>query len=128
MTLEQLSTWLDAYGHAWERLDAEAAVALFDDSAVYQWGPFSAPLCGRDEIEARLREALASQEDVRFEHEPLALTPDGRGICRWWVSIRQRGSGEIEENEGIFLVTLGEDGRCLDFREWWNTRLAPADS
>lgn len=85
-------------------------------------------LCGRDEIEARLREALASQEDVRFGHEPLALTPDGRGICRWWVSIRQRGSGEIEENEGIFLVTLGEDGRCLDFREWWNTRLVPADS
>ena len=34
--------------------------------------------------------------------------------------------GTVEELEGIFLVTLGADGRCMDFREWWNSRSRPA--
>jgi hypothetical protein len=25
------------------------------------------------------------QDAVQFGHEPLAITPDGRGIARWWV-------------------------------------------
>jgi hypothetical protein len=24
------------------------------------------------------------------------------------------------QDEGIFLVTLDDDGRCREFREWWN--------
>jgi hypothetical protein len=27
--------------------------------------------------------AITEQEDVKFGHEPLAITPDGRGIARW---------------------------------------------
>ena len=34
--------------------------------------------------------------------------------------------GTIEEDEGVFLVTLNADGRCIDFREWWNGRSRPA--
>ena len=29
-------------------------------------------------------------------------------------------------NEGIFLVTLDEDGQSTEFREWWNSRSLPA--
>jgi hypothetical protein len=44
------------------------------------------------------------------------------------VSIGVRGEDTIEENEGIFLVTLGDDGRCTEFREWWNSRARPIDA
>jgi hypothetical protein len=46
---------------------------------------------------------------------------------RWWVSMHVPAEGTIEEDEGIFLVTLGPDGRCTDFREWWDSRSRPAD-
>jgi hypothetical protein len=26
------------------------------------------------------------------------------------------------QDEGIFMVTLHDDGRCTEFREWWNAR------
>ena len=32
----------------------------------------------------------------------------------------------IEEDEGIFLVTLDANGRCTDFREWFNSRRRPS--
>ena len=69
---------------------------------------------------------MSRQDGVRFGNKPLAITPDGRGIARWWVSMHVPAEGTIEEDERIFLVTLDADGRCTDFREWWNSRSQPA--
>lgn len=125
MTLAEHAGWLDAYGSAWEGLDATAFSALFADDAVYWWGPFSEPLRGRREIEARVAAALARQTDVRFGYELLALTDDGRAVSRWWVSHGVQGVDEIEENEGVFVVTLDGRGHCIEFHEWWNSRRVP---
>jgi ketosteroid isomerase-like protein len=122
VTREELDRWLDVYGRAWERLDVDAFVACYAEDAVYHWGPWGEPLRGHHEIRAATEKATAQQEDIHFGHEPLAITPDGRGIARWWVSIKQKGEDTIEENEGIFLVTVDENGLCTDFREWWNSR------
>jgi hypothetical protein len=40
--------------------------------------------------------------------------------------IRAQTKRAISEQEGIFLVTLDADGRCTEFREWWNSRSRPA--
>ncbi|MDQ3875515.1 MAG: nuclear transport factor 2 family protein [Actinomycetota bacterium] len=122
MTLAELDRWLSAYGAAWERRDADAFAALFSADAMYRWGPFAEPLHGRDEIRARVEQAVSVQADVRFGYEPLAVTTDGRGIAHWWVSYRVPTRSIAEENDGIFIVSLAEDGRCREFREWWNAR------
>jgi ketosteroid isomerase-like protein len=126
MTLDELDRWLDEYGRAWEREDIDAFVGCFAEDAVYAWGPWDEPLRGHDEIRARTQQAVGTQENIRFGHEPLAITPDGRGVARWWVSTQDPSSGEIEEDEGIFLVTLDGEGLCTEFREWWNSRRRPA--
>ena len=126
MTLEELDRWLDVYGRAWERRDVDAFVACFTDDALYQWGPWSEPLRGHGEIRTKTEQAVSQQQGVQFGHEPLAITSDGRGIARWWVSMHVPAEGTIEEDEGIFLVTLDESGRCTDFREWWSSRSQPA--
>ena len=125
MTLEELDRWLGAYGRAWERKDVDTFLDCFAEDVVSYRGPWDEPLAGHDEIRQRTEQAIASQEDIQFGHEPLAITPDGRGIARWWVSIRSPDN-TIEEDDGIFLVTLDADGRCTDFREWWNSRSRPA--
>jgi hypothetical protein len=97
-------------------------LACFAEDAIYAWGPWAEPLSGHGEIRAATERAIATQEDIQFGHEPLAITPDGRGIARWWVLTRVPGEDTIEENEGIFLVMLDEAGLCTDFREWFNSR------
>jgi hypothetical protein len=128
MTLDELDRWLDTYGRAWERKDVDAFVGCFVPDAVYYWGPsWDEALRGRDQIRARTEKASAGQEAVRFGHEPLATTPDGRGLARWWVSLDVTGGATVEL-EGIFLVTLDDEGLCTDFREWWNERVLSASS
>jgi SnoaL-like domain len=124
VTLEELDRWLDVYGRAWENKDVDGFVECFTADALYFWGPWGDPLQGHDGIRAATEQAVSGQDNVRFGHESLAFTPDGRGIARWWVSMDVPGEGV--ELEGIFLVTLDEDGRCTDFREWWNSRSRPA--
>jgi ketosteroid isomerase-like protein len=126
VTLEELDRWLDAYGRAWERQDTDAFVGLFTEDALYFWGPWDEPLRGHAEIRAKTDEKVGEQENIQFGHELLAVTPDGRGIARWWVSLKVKGEDATEDSEGIFLVTLDWDGRCTDFREWWNSRTRPA--
>ena len=125
MTLEELDRWLDVYGRAWERKDAGAFVACFTEDAVYQWGPFGEPLRGHAEIRARTEEAIAEQEEIQFGHEPLAITPDGRGIARWWVSVRAPAEDAIVELEGMFLVTLERRRALHGFPRVVQRRLAP---
>jgi ketosteroid isomerase-like protein len=128
VTLEELDSWLDIYGRAWERKDTDGFLGCFADDTAYAWGPWGDPLRGHDAIRLRFEQAVSTQENIRFGHEPLAITPDGRGVARWWVSIDGRDEkGTVEEDEGVFLVTLGDDGRCTEFREWWNSRTRPAD-
>jgi uncharacterized protein (TIGR02246 family) len=126
VTLEELDRWLDTYGRAWERKDTGGFAGCFTEDALYAWGPWSEPLRGREEIAARFDQAVATQENIRFGHEPLAVTPDGRGVARWWVATTDPDTGVVEEDEGVFLVTTGGDGLCTEFREWWNSRTRPA--
>ncbi len=125
MTLDDLDRWLDTYGRAWERKDTDGFVACFSEDARYAWGPWGEPLRSNGAIRARFEQAMATQQNIRFGHEPLAITPDGRGLARWWVSTQDPATAAIEEDEGIFLVTLGPDGLCTEFREWWNSRTRP---
>ena len=121
MDLEAFSRWLEAYREAWERQDPEAAASLFSERGRYAWGPFAAPLVGREAIRRAWEVATrGNQQGIKFGYEPLALTEDGRGIARWWASMKSQQTGDAVRMEGIFLVTLAADGLCSEFREWWN--------
>jgi SnoaL-like domain len=124
VTIEDLSSWLDAYGRAWEGRDADAAAALFTDEATYQWGPFEEPLRGREAIRERWASAVEAQADVSFGHEPLVVG-GGRGFARWWVSFAVPVARQRVRLEGIFEVALNDDASCREFREWWNAEEEP---
>ena len=128
MTIEGLSSWLEAYKQAWEGRDADAAARLFTEDATYHWGPFEEPLRGREAIRERWASAVAGQDEISFGHEPLAIGEDGRGLARWWVAFNVPEAGQRVRLEGIFQVALDDDGSCLEFLEWFNAEQAPLTS
>ena len=119
---EALHAWLTAYGAAWEARDPAAAAALFTDTGTYEWGPFGDLLRGPSAIRERWEEVTAAQRDVEFGFDVLGVVEAG-GVAHWRCSF---DVAEVRiELDGIFLVTLAEDGRCSEFREWWNERVTP---
>jgi len=111
--------WLDAYGRAWVSRDPQAAAQLFADDGSYQVTPFVAPLCGCQAIFGYWAEVTQTEENIRFDFEILAVTPDF-GIARWWASFVRIPPGLKTQLDGVFLISLDGAGLCKSLKEWWH--------
>jgi hypothetical protein len=117
---EEIGTWLDAYGRAWEERDPVAIAGLFTEDASYYMrpSPFAGSLKGREAIVDYWRWSTSGTTEVSFEYEVLAVAGE-TGAARWSAWIREDET--IQRVDGIFVVALSAGNRCHELREWWNT-------
>jgi len=119
MTREAFVAWMEQYGRAWEARDAKAAAALYSENGTYQVTPFVEAMRGRAAILKYWTNVAQTQESVQFGYEILAVTLE-HGIARWWASfviIPQRLKTKLD---GIFVIALDEEGKCVRLAEWWH--------
>ena len=119
MERTKFENWLDAYKHAWEDRDPDAAADLFTVDANYHETPFEAPARGREGIRDYWSDATRYQEGIEFSYEVLATT-ENMGIAHWHTEFTRLTSNSTVELDGIFLVELDANGKCTEFREWWH--------
>lgn len=122
MSLNDFEEWLVSYGAAWQSGDAEAAVRLFADDAMYFENPFVDPMVGKNSIHRYWIEgASQSQKDVQFSHRAIAFVA-GKGLAQWKASFVRVPSGNQVELDGFLLAEFDASGKCTLFREWWHRR------
>lgn len=116
--------WLAQYGRAWEGKDTTAFSALFSETAEYHWTPFQPPQRGRKEIADAVRQATATQRDIRFSFTVLTSGDPDRGIpaaAQWRTEMVRTTSGEKVVLDGVLTCQFDEAGLCREFREWWHS-------
>jgi hypothetical protein len=112
-----VGAWLGAYGRAWRERDADAAAALFTETAVYRSHPFRAPHVGQEGIRAYWRAATSTQDDVDLRFgAPVAS--GNRAAVEWWAVMRERG--DWVTLPGCLVLRFAADGRCEELRECWH--------
>lgn len=109
--------WIAAYGKAWVERDADRAVALFTEDAVYRSSPFREPHLGADGIREYWTRATSTQEelDLRFG-EP--VVESSKAVVEWWAVMRDEGAWITLP--GALLLRFAPDGRCEELREYWH--------
>ena len=112
-------SWLEAYGKAWENRDAEAAAALYAENGTYQVTPFVEPMRGRKAIFEYWSNVARTEEKIQFEYEVLVASRE-LNIARWSASLVIVPQGLKTKLDGIFVISLDEEGRCKSLREWWH--------
>jgi len=117
--LAAFRSWLDAYGQAWESRNPDAAAALFTENGTYQVTPFLEPMSGRDAIFKYWSEVARTEENIRFGYEILLATT-ALNIAKWSASFVRVPPGLQTQLDGIFLISLDEEGRCTSLQEWWH--------
>jgi uncharacterized protein (TIGR02246 family) len=122
---DRLDSWLTRFGRAWETRDPEHVAALFSEDGSYRETPFDEPLTGAQEIRAHWSSLPKAREDITFTYEILAVV-EPRGIAHWHGSYTPVDRQVRLELDGILLVSLDDEDRCRDFREWSNRRERPA--
>jgi hypothetical protein len=116
---DAFKSWLDACGHAWGSRNAEAAAALFTENGTYQVTPFLEPMRGRKAIYEYWREVVRTEANIRFAYEILVGNAE-LNIARWAASLVIVPPGPKTRLDGIFLISLDEEGLCKSLQEWWH--------
>lgn len=117
---DSFDTWVDRYGRAWEKRDAQSFSDLFTTDARYYWTPFEEPKLGREGIARAFEAATDNQQDIRFEYELLSVEAPVR-LARWRCEFTRIGTGVRVHLDGILSVRMAENGLCQEFREWWHS-------
>ena len=119
LTMAELSTWLDAYGEAWESRDADKAASLFAADSTYRVTPYEDVHTGQEGVRQYWAGVTTSQRNVVFEYQVLSVTGN-TGIAHWSASFDvEPGDVHLELN-GIFVLEFDADGKCTQLREWWH--------
>jgi uncharacterized protein (TIGR02246 family) len=121
MDRSAVQAWLDRYVHAWGSNDAGEIATLFTEDATYSYGPFREDVQGRDAIVSSWLEDPDEPGSWSAEYHPVAVEDDiaiANGRSRYF---HPDGSPRTEY-DNIFLIRLDDEGRCLEFREWFVER------
>ena len=119
MDRESFRQWLASYGSAWTSRDPSRAASLYAEDATYQLTPFDEPLRGRAAIYDYWKGVTSTEENIRFDHQILAVTEEF-GIARWCASFVRIPPGLNTKLDGIFVISLDRSGRCQSLRESWH--------
>ncbi len=120
LTHAALENWLNRYGAAWERRDADAAGALFTEDARYHENPYAEPFEGAVGVREYWENVTADQGEIDFTYEIVGVA-EGTGIARWNSKFVVASTGAPLELDGVFLLEFEED-KCRVLREWWHIR------
>jgi hypothetical protein len=106
--------WIEGYLKAWLSNKAEDIAVLFTEEAKYYTQAFRDPWDGREAILTGWIERDDQPDDWTFEHEWLAVEGDS-GVLRGLTTYKSKSASY----SNVWLIRLGEEGRCFEFREWW---------
>lgn len=110
-----VSRWLASYEAAWRAPGTEGLAGVFTDDASYRQSPYMEPVIGLDAIR-RLWEQEREGPDEVFTLATQIVAVDGAMV----VVRAEVGYGNPVSQEycDLWLIRLGEDGRCSWFEEW----------
>ena len=116
-----VAAWLDAYVHAWKTYDRQAIGALFSEQATYAYDPFNKPVRGRAAIVAFWLEDRDEPGTYDGHYEPIMI--EGNRAVTNGRSLYYKQDGSISsEWDNIFALRFGDEGRCVEYREWYMKR------
>jgi ketosteroid isomerase-like protein len=133
MTQDEVARWLDRYIEAWRSYDREQIAALFSDDVKYRYHPYDEPITGRQAVvESWLGEGdheAASERDAEGTYEasyrPVAIDGEVAVAVGSSTYYDSPGGKVIRIYDNCFLIRFDDDGRCLEFTEWFMQRPDP---
>lgn len=117
MDKAEFEAWLKKHGKAWSGRNPEEAASLFSKDCRYYESVFEEPCKSWDGILKLWLVVPKNQKNVTFDFEIIAVS-DELGIANWRVTRTLLPSGEKQLIDGIYKISLNEQGLCNYFKQW----------
>jgi hypothetical protein len=122
--------WLEDYVSAWKSYDPGQIEALFAADVRYRYHPYDEPVDGRDAVVASwLGDGGSPDASIRdqpgtYDASYRAVAVDGSvAVATGSTRYRDEPAGPITRTfDNCFVMRFDQDGRCMDFVEWFIER------
>jgi ketosteroid isomerase-like protein len=112
---KRVSRWLAAYEAAWRAPSTDQLADIFAEDASYRQSPYTEPVVGLAAI-SQMWDAERDGPDEVFRLAADIVAVDGpTAVVR--VEVRY-GDPVRQEYRDLWVLRLGDDGRCSWFEEW----------
>jgi ketosteroid isomerase-like protein len=106
--------WLADYEAAWRAPGTEDLARIFTADATYLQSPYEQPVTGLDAIRRMWDEEREGPDEV-FSLATEILAVDGSVAV---VRAEVHYGDPVQEYRDLWILRIGEDGRCTWFEEW----------
>jgi len=119
--LEKYNNWTKEFMESWKELDWKRTLKILDKEVKYYENPIDEP-CKTFEDVINLWNVVAdNQKDINYEYEIVAYN-DNTCVINWQMTRTMTTNNTKQEIDGIFQISLNEDGKCTYFKQWRFTR------
>ena len=119
--LEKYNKWTKEFMDSWKELDWKRTLETLDKNVRYYENPIDEPCHDFNEVTNLWYVVADNQKDIDYEYEIISYN-EKTCIINWQMT-RILTKGDIkQEIDGIFQVSINDEGKCTYFKQWRFTR------
>ena len=121
-----VTRWLAGYEAAWRAPGTDGLAGIFAADATYLQSPYEQPVTGLDAIKLMWEAERDGPDEVFTVTTEIVAVDGATAVVRAEVHY---GDPVWQEYRDLWIIRLGDDGRCHWFEEWpyWPDRPYAAD-
>ena len=109
--------WIKDFMSAWKEQDVEAVMKTISKNCKYYETVFNEPCSSFEDIKKLWEVVPTNQKDVEYDYK-IMLSNDEYCIVNFFIKRTLVPSGVVQDIDGIFQISLDENGLCSFFKQW----------
>lgn len=119
--LEKYNKWTKEFMDSWKELDWKRTLNILDKDVKYYENPIDAPCASFEDVINLWNVVADNQKDIDYKFEIVSYSED-TCIINWQMTRTMTSNNVKQEIDGIFQISLNEEGKCTYFKQWRFTR------
>lgn len=113
--------WIKEFMESWKELDYERTLKTLDENVKYYENPIDEPCRNFLEVTNLWNVVADNQKDIDYQFEIIAYD-ENVCIVNWQMTRTMTQNNVKQEIDGIFQISLNNEGKCTYFKQWRFTR------
>lgn len=118
---EKYDKWIREFMESWKALDYKRTLETLSKEVLYYENPID-DACKSFEDVINLWNVVAdNQKDIDYKYD-IIIYNDDVCIVNWQMVRIMTSNNKKQEIDGVFQISLDQNGKCIYFKQWRFTR------
>ena len=114
---EKYDNWTKEFMESWKELDWKRTLKTLSKDVKYYENPIDAPCSTFEEVVALWDVVAENQKDITYSYN-IVVYDENTCIINWQMTRTMTKTNTKQEIDGIFQVSLNDEGKCTYFKQW----------